>query len=132
MKQTTFIPSGKDIDGNITGWTAIESGDESSNNSGGSGGGFGISEAVSDGITFATIIIILAILLLPLSPIWYFMTRNKIKKIKSQGKTPNRLLSIANTVTKITFILQIISLCIAIIVGIISLILGVLYLSNFS
>ena len=132
MKQTTFIPSGKDIDGNITGWTAIESGGDTSNDSTGSGGDFGISDAVNDGITFATIIIILAILLLPLSPIWFFMTKNKIKKIKSQGKEPDKLLTIANTITKITFILQIISLCIAVIVGIVSLILGVLYLANFA
>ena len=71
--------------------------------------GLGISAAISDGITFATVIIILAVLLLPLSPIWFFMTRAKIKSLKSESKNPHRLLEIANIVTKITFILQIIS-----------------------
>lgn len=124
MKRTTITPMRNPLNGRIEEYSVNEEEIDATNT------GFGVSDAVSDGITFATIIIILAILLLPLSPIWYFMTRNKIKKIESQGETPDKLLSIANTVTKITFILQIISLCIAIIVGIISLILGVLYLSN--
>lgn len=97
MKKTTITPNANGT------YTAYEEDVVAS------GAGFGISEAISDGITFATVIIILAVLLLPLSPIWFFMTRAKIKSIKREGKSPHRLLEIANIITKITFILQIVS-----------------------
>lgn len=117
MKQTTITPY-RDVNGCVTGYTAYEYEDDTAS----SGSGLGISDAISDGIAFATVIIILAVLLLPLSPIWFVMTRAKIKSIKNEGKSPNRLLETANIITKITFILQIISFVIFVILFVCSII----------
>lgn len=119
-----IIPGGRDIEGNIVSWDVVDDG-SSSSNGGSSGGGYGGSDPISTGITLATIAIIFSIILIPLTPIFYFIIKNKIKKLREDGQEPENLLLIAHKVTKVIFILQIISLVFAIIIGIITLIIGI-------
>ena len=84
------------------------------------GGGSQIAAAIDDGVFLATVMIILAFILLPLSPVWYFIIKNKISTIKNQGYTPDKLLLTALTITKITFILQIVFLIIGVLFAVVS------------
>ena len=87
------------------------------------GGGFGITDAIQEGIFVATLALILVLALLPLSPVWYFLSKNKIKEAVCSGNQPHKLLIAANKIAKFVCILQIISLVVAILFGIAQLVL---------
>lgn len=87
------------------------------------GGGFGITDAIQDGVFVATIALILVLALLPLSPVWCFLSKNKIKEAIRSGNQPHKLLIVANKIAKFVCVLQIISLVVAILLGIAQLVL---------
>ena len=99
------------------------SGNETPVQSSSGGGGFGITDAIQDGVFVATIALILVLALLPLSPVWYFLSKNKIKEAIRSGNQPHKLLIAANKIAKFVCVLQIISLVVAILLGIAQLVL---------